>query len=61
MLSMNVQRIKIAYSKDIQELLESLNINSDNIDLFIQLMIDEGFITEDTHPWAFENDEEDNE
>lgn len=58
---MNVQRIKAAYGKDIQELLESLNINSDNIDIFIQLMIDEGFITEDTHPWAFESDDENDE
>lgn len=55
---MNVQRIKDAFGEDLEGLLESLNITPHNLNLFIQLMLDEGFITEETHPWAFEEKDE---
>lgn len=56
---MNVQRIKDAYYDDLEAFIESLNITDQNIHIFIQLMYDFEFITEETHPWAFEKDDED--
>lgn len=55
---MNVCRIKDAYEKDLELLLQSLDISDDNLDHFIQLMIDEGFINEGSHPWAFVPEDE---